>query len=130
FDTYILDDENTIVAAKNQSLVGKKLTELDFAVGRNEWEVGQYEMDIDGEPSRIIVEELRPQYSQNSLKIMSIFTIEGIVKGANYISLKGAMIITISLLISMILISATSSLFSKRILSLVKNIHKLGTGDL
>jgi len=130
FETFILDSENTIVAAKNQSFVGKQLTELDFAVGRNEWEVGQYEMDIDGEPSRIIVEELRPQYSQNSLKIMSIFTIESIVEGANRISIKGALIIAFSLLISMILISATSSLFSKRILSLVKNIHKLGTGDL
>lgn len=130
FNTYIIDSTDIILAAKDQSLVGKELSELDFAEGRTTWEVGQYEMEIDGEPSRIIVEELRPQYSQNSLKVMSVFTIESIVEGADRISKQGLMIIFVCLLLSMILIYATSSLLSKRILSLVKNIHKLSTGDL
>ncbi|MFC6331457.1 sensor histidine kinase [Paenibacillus septentrionalis] len=129
FDTFIIDSSDIIVAAKDASLVGATLSELDFSIG-NIWDIGQYEMDIDGEPSRIIVEELKPQYSQNGFKIMSIFTIDSIVDGANRISTEGLAIMIISLLVSMVLIYATSSLLSKRILSLVKNIHKLGTGDL
>lgn len=129
FDTFIIDSNDIIIAAKDQSLVGSQFSKLDFSVG-NVWEVGQYEMDIDGEPSRIIVEEFTPQYSQNGFKIMSIFTIDSIVDGASRISTDGLMIMLISLLVSMILIYATSSLLSKRILSLVKNIHKLSTGDL
>ncbi|WP_246563481.1 cache domain-containing sensor histidine kinase [Paenibacillus montaniterrae] len=130
FDTYIIDSSNIIVAAKNQQFVGKQLSELDFSVGRSDWEIGQYEIEVDGHPSRIIVEELKPQYSQNGFKIMSIFTIDSIVEGAERISVQGLLIILASLLLSMVLIYATSSLLSKRILSLVKNIHKLGTGDL
>lgn len=130
FDTYIIDSSNIIVAAKNQQFVGKQLSELDFSVGRSDWEIGQYEVEVDGHPSRIIVEELKPQYSQNGFKIMSIFTIDSIVEGAERISVQGLLIILGSLLLSMVLIYATSSLLSKRILSLVKNIHKLGTGDL
>lgn len=129
FDTYIIDSSDIIVAAKDPSLVGSKLSDLDFALGNN-WEVGQYEMDIEHEPSRIIVEEVKPQYSQNGFKIISIFTIDSIVEGANRISTDGMMIMIISLLVSMVLIYMTSSLLSKRILSLVKNIHKLSTGDL
>lgn len=129
FDTYIIDSSEIIVAAKDPKLVGTPLSDQHFSVGHH-WEVGQYEMDIDGEPSRIIIEEVKPQYSQNGFKIMSIFTIDSIVDGANRISKDGLMIMLISIFISMVLIYMTSSLLSKRILSLVKNIHKLSTGDL
>lgn len=130
FDTYILDSKGVIVAAKDNTLVGQKITELDFASSRTNWGVGQYEMDVNGEPSRIIVEELKPQYSQNSLKIMSVFTIDSIVEGADRISYQGLMIMIISIVISMILIYVTASLLSKRILALNRHINKVSTGDL
>ncbi|MCR8655854.1 cache domain-containing sensor histidine kinase [Paenibacillus endoradicis] len=130
FDTYIIDSLDTIVAAKDHSLVGQRISELDFASERINWGVGQYEMKVNGEPSRIIVEELLPQYSQNSLKIMSIFRIDSIVSGADRISYQGLIVMLISIIISMILIYATSSLISKRILALNRHISKVSTGDL
>lgn len=130
FDSYIFDSSGIIVAAKDNTLSGKKITELDFASSRTNWEVGQYEMEVDGKPSRIIVEELKPQYSQNSLKIMSIFTIDTIVSGAERISYQGLMIMVLSMLVSFVLVYGTSSILSKRILALNRDINKLSTGDL
>ncbi|HIW34765.1 MAG TPA: sensor histidine kinase [Candidatus Paenibacillus intestinavium] len=130
FDTFIIDSSDTIVAAKDNWLVGQKISALDFASERINWGVGQYEMRVDGQPSKIIVEELLPQYSQNSLRIMSIFKIDSIVSGANRISHQGLTVMLISIVISMILIYATSSLLSKRIMALNRHMNKVGTGDL
>lgn len=130
FDTYIIDSNGVIVTAKDNSLTGKKINELDFANNRTNWEIGQYEMDVHGEPSRIIVHEVKPPFSQNSLKIMSVFKIDQIVSGANRISYQGLMIMIISMVISMILVYVTATLISKRILALNRDINKLSTGNL
>lgn len=130
FDTMIIDDSGYIFAAKNPSWVGRKISELDFASQLTDKAEGTYEFKYEGKPSKIVVENLMPQSSVNGLKIISVFTIESIVSGANRINLLGFGIIMISLLIAFILIYIFATILAKRMLVLNKDLNKVAMGDL
>lgn len=130
FDTMIIDNSGIIIAAKNPQWVGKNISDLDFASQLTNKAEGTYEFKYEGKPSKIVVENLLPQSSVNGLKIISVFTIESIVSGANRISLLGFSIIMISLLIAVILIYIFSAMISKRMLVLNKDLNKVAMGDL
>ena len=104
----ILDEKGVIVAAKNTAWVDRNISEMDFAKGIIDKPKGTYEFKYDGKPSRIVIEELLPDSSKNGLKIVSVFTIDSIVSGANRISMLGFSIILISLLIALVLIYFSS----------------------
>ncbi|MCA0753645.1 sensor histidine kinase [Paenibacillus sp. N4] len=130
FDTMIIDDKGSIVAAKNPDWVGRHTSELDFANQLTDIAEGTYEFKFDGKPSKIVVENLIPSSSRNGLKIVSVFTIDSIVSGANRISLLGFGIMMLSLLIAVILIYFLSDILSKRMLVLNKDLNKVAMGDL
>ncbi|WP_223830145.1 sensor histidine kinase [Paenibacillus arenilitoris] len=130
FDTMIIDDSGYMIAAKNPEWVGKNISDLDFAAQLTDLANGTYEMKFDGMPSKIVVEELLPDSSRNGLKIISVFTIDSIVSGANRISLLGFGIIMISLVIAFILIYIFSAILAKRMLVLNKDLNKVAMGDL
>ncbi|CAM4192490.1 sensor histidine kinase [Paenibacillus alkaliterrae] len=130
FDTMIMDDSGAIIAAKNPEWVGHSITELDFANQLTNIAEGTYEFKFDGKPSKIVVENLIPSSSRNGLKIVSVFTIDSIVSGANRISLLGFGIIMLSLVIAFILIYIFSAILAKRMLVLNKDLNKVAMGDL
>lgn len=130
FDTMIIDDSGYMIAAKNPDWVGKNISELDFASQLTNKAEGTYEFKFDGKPSKIVVEDLLPASSKNGLKIVSVFTIDSIVSGANRISLLGFGIIMLSLVIAFILIYIFSAILAKRMLVLNKDLNKVAMGDL
>jgi len=130
FDTMIIDDSGYIIAAKNPKWVGKNISELDFASQLTNKAEGTYEFKYDGKPSKIVVEDLLPESSRNGLKIVSVFTIDSIVSGANRISLLGFSIIMLSLVIAFVLIYIFSTILAKRMLVLNKDLNKVAMGDL
>lgn len=130
FDTMIIDDSGYIIAAKNPKWVGKNISELDFASQLTNKAEGTYEFKYDGKPSKIVVEDLLPESSRNGLKIVSVFTIDSIVSGANRISLLGFSIIMLSLVIAFVLIYIFSAILAKRMLVLNKDLNKVAMGDL
>ncbi|WP_168120594.1 sensor histidine kinase [Paenibacillus sp. HB172176] len=130
FETMIYDDKGIIVAAKDTQLVGQNINTLDFASELIDKEVGTYELRYDGKPSRVVLDELIPSSSKNGLHIVSVFSIDSIVGGANRISLLGLMIMLISVVIAWILIYFTSSIIAKRMLVLHKDMNKVAMGDL
>ncbi|WP_364141506.1 cache domain-containing sensor histidine kinase [Paenibacillus sp. LPE1-1-1.1] len=130
FDTMIIDDNGYMIAAKNPKWVGKKIDELDFASQLTDKAEGTYEFKYDGKPSKIVIEDLLPESSHNGLKIVSVFTIDSIVSGANRISLLGFGIIMLSLVIAFILIYIFSTILAKRMLVLNKDLNKVAMGDL
>jgi two-component system sensor histidine kinase YesM len=130
FETMIVDDNNTIVAANRSERVGKTLGDIEFQQDVITAKGGSFKADVDGNASQILIEPLVPESSMNSLRIISIFSIANIVKDANRINVLALIIISASLLIAIFLIYGVSTILSKRMLRLSKHFTKVATGKL
>lgn len=130
FETLIADEAGNVVAAKDSSFVGKTLESLDFGVDLSQLEKGTHKLNIKGEPSYMIVDELIPENSINGLRVVSVFSTESIVKDANKVSLIGLVIILLVLLIALAFVYIVSFLTSNRLLRLSRHLNRLALGDL
>ncbi|MFD0670326.1 sensor histidine kinase [Cohnella sp. GCM10027633] len=130
FETMIVDDDNTIVAANRPGRIGKTLADIDFDPDIAEASGGSFETGVSGQQSRILIEPLVPESSANKLRIVSIFAVTDIVKDANRINRLALTVISISLAVAIFLIFAVSTILSKRMLRLSKHITKVATGNL
>lgn len=130
FDTMIVDDSNTIVAANRVNRMGRTLEEIEFENEIMTEQGGSFEANVEGKASRILIEQLIPESSMNTLRIISVFTIDNIVKDANRINVLALTVISVSLVIAILLIYGVSTILSKRMLRLSKHITKVATGNL
>jgi len=130
FETMIVDDNNTIVAANRTNNVGKTLQDIEFQQDVMTAKSGSFTAYVNGKASRILIESLVPESSLNSLRIISVFSIESIVKDTNRITVLALIIISASLIIAIFLIYGVSTILSKRMLRLSKHITKVATGNL
>lgn len=130
FDTMIFDEKGIIIAAQNTEWVGRSIEHLDFAKNLLDKSKGTHEMVYNGKPSKLVIEDLKPQYSRNGLKIVSVFAISSIAGEANRISKLGLTIMTVSMIIAVVLIYFTSSFLTRRLLLLNKVLSKVALGDL
>ncbi|GGF89600.1 hypothetical protein GCM10010912_38440 [Paenibacillus albidus] len=129
FDTMIVDDQNNIIASNRPQRAGKKLLDFAFDTKLLGLGSGSYEADVDGEPSKIVIEELRPEQSRNGLRVISVFAIDSIVKEPNRVIKLSLTVIAVSVVLAFLLIFSFSSLFSRRLLHLSRHINRVGTGD-
>ncbi len=118
FETMLVDDKNTIMAANRPDRVGNTMQDIEFDQDVMTEESGSFEADVDGKASRVLIEPLIPVSSINSLRIISVFTIDTIVKDANRINIYAFIVISASLLIAIFLIYGVSTILSKRMLRL------------
>lgn len=130
FETLIFDEQGYIVAGKNPGLVGQTIDQLDFGVDLRNQAIGAHKMEVKGEPSYIVVEEIVPESSVNGLKIVSVFATDTIVKDANYVSIMGLIIIFLVLLIALLFVYIVSFLMTNRLLRLSRHFNRLALGDL
>ncbi|MGG6313491.1 sensor histidine kinase [Paenibacillus macerans] len=130
FETLITDDLGYVVAAKNPSLVGKTLEALDYGIDLRTQQKGTFKVDVQGEPSYLVVDTLTPESSMNGLKFISVFATEPIVKDANTVSLIGLLIILLVLLIALVFVYIVSFLTTSRMLRLSRHLNRLALGDL
>ncbi|MNO61307.1 Sensor histidine kinase YpdA [compost metagenome] len=129
FDTMIVDDQDNIIAANRNDRTGKKLADVSFDTKLLGQGSGSYEAVVDGEASKIVIEELKPQSSRNALRIISVFSIESIVKEPNQVIKLSITVVAISVLLAFLIIYSFSSLFSRRLLHLSRHINRVSTGD-
>lgn len=129
FDTMIVDDQDNIIAANRKDRTGKKLADVSFDTKLLGQGSGSYEAVVDGEASKIVIEELKPQASRNALRIISVFSIERIVKEPNQVIKLSITVVAISVLLAFLIIYSFSSLFSRRLLHLSRHINRVSTGD-
>ncbi|WP_373233366.1 sensor histidine kinase [Cohnella sp.] len=130
FETMIVDESNTIVAAKSKAWVGMTLGDIDFEQDVMLEQGGSFDTVVDGRASRILIEPLVPESSLNTLRIISVFSIDNIVKDANRVNVLALTVISASLIIAIVLIYGVSTILSKRMLRLSKHITKVATGNL
>ncbi|WP_084821956.1 sensor histidine kinase [Bacillus sp. SA1-12] len=130
FLTMIVDESNFIISANQPHIVGKGLYEIIDPKHKIKNQPAVINGEINGESSQIIVDNLLPEMSQNQLRIISIVTDKHIVKDANKLSMLGAAVTLIGVIIAVILITSVSWLLSKRLSNLSQNINRLSAGDL
>lgn len=130
FNTMIIDSDNNIVAANQSGYEGKTLKDVDFPANLINESGGTFDKIINGKRSKVFIENLRPDASLNGLKIVSIFSVESIVKESNRILMQGFLIILVSFLVALVLIYATSFLLTNRITKLSRRIKQVAGGDL
>lgn len=130
FDTILVDSKNNIVASNRSELYGRTLADIHDNDGVVYERSGTFESVIDNEATKVLIEPLKPEVSTEGLRIISIFSIDSIMKDANRINKLAMTVIIISLILAVLLIYSFSALISNRLLRLSKHITKVGTGNL
>ncbi|TYA12856.1 sensor histidine kinase [Paenibacillus faecis] len=130
FETLIVDDQGIIVAAQKPGLVGRVLDQMDYGRNLSTKGKGTHQLEIKGEKSYVVVDDVFPESSANGLKIISFFSTESIVKDANRVSLIGLLIILLVLLFALAFVYIVSFLTSNRLLRLSRHLNRLALGDL
>uniref|UniRef100_A0AAE9I7W4 Histidine kinase n=1 Tax=Paenibacillus polymyxa TaxID=1406 RepID=A0AAE9I7W4_PAEPO len=129
FPTLIVDNRNQIVASNEAELFGKNLSEIHADENILFHQGGSYNMLIDGKASKVVIANLAPQNSWNGLRIISIFSVSEITRDANQVIWLGGIAITASLIFAALLIYASASLLSRRLLRLSKHMTQVGAGS-
>ncbi len=129
FETLIVDENDNIVASNRTDILGQTLDDLNF---KTESAAGQgpYNVSIDGKAFKMLIDDWQPGGSQNSLRIISIFSVDSIVKEPNRIISLAATVILSALTMAILLIYYFSRLLTGRMLQLSKHISKVGSGNL
>jgi two-component system sensor histidine kinase YesM len=128
FETVLLDENNIVVASNRPNMIRKNLSETHLGESIVSMGNGSHEIDINGEASKVYIEDFMPPVSYSKLRIISIFSIESIVAEANRISRMGFTVIMISFAIALVLIYLICTIIAKRLLNLSKQIGKVSKG--
>lgn len=130
FETMIVDENNNIVASNRTDRLGKTLDDINFKQASISNKQGTYDVTVNGKQSKMLIDDWNPGSSLNSLRIISIFTVDSIVKEANKIILVAVTVIISALLMAILLIYQLSRLITGRMLRLSKHITKVASGNL
>nr|WP_231887473.1 cache domain-containing protein [Paenibacillus jamilae] len=129
FPTLIVDSRNQIVASNEAELFGKNLSEIHADENILFQQEGSYNTLINGKASKVVIANLTPQNSWNGLRIISVFSVSEITRDANQVIWLGGIAITASLIFAALLIYASASLLSRRLLRLSKHMTQVGAGS-
>lgn len=129
FETIIVDENGTIAAAKDESLKGRNLKDLNLEENIMATDSGIFQANYRGKVSKIIVNTFTPDGSISKLKVICVFPVDSIVGGADRTGFIGFSIIAASLLVSLIFILVFSNVLSRRLKHLSRDVHKVATGD-
>ncbi|WP_039833069.1 sensor histidine kinase [Paenibacillus sonchi] len=129
FTTLIVDDRNRVVGSNEAEFFGKNLSEIDGDEKILSRQEGSYDTVVGGKASKVVMVNLNPENSWNGLRIISIFSVSEITRDANQVIRLGAVVITVSLMFAVLLIYASASLLSGRLLRLSKHMSKAGAGS-
>lgn len=129
FETLIVDENNNIVASNRAGTLGRTLDDINFNPLSSGGQ-GLYDVTIDGAPFKMLIDDWQPGGTLNSLRIISIFSVESIVEEPNRIISLAATVIISALIMAVLLIYSFSRLLTGRMLHLSKHISKVGSGNL
>lgn len=130
FETIIVDEHDNIVASNRVDMLGKTLLDINLKSVSHFAGQGPYDVTIEGKHSKMLIDDWHPGASLNSLRIISIFSVESIVSEANHIILLAFSVISAALVMAIVLIYYFSRLLAKRMLHLSKHISKVASGNL
>lgn len=129
FTTLIVDNRNRVVGSNEAEFFGKNLSEIDGEEKILSRQEGSYNTVVGGKASKVVIANLNPENSWNGLRIISVFSVSEITRDANQVIRLGVVVITVSLVFAVLLIYASASLLSRRLLRLSKHMSKVGLGS-
>jgi len=129
FLTMIVDDRNRIVAANRPNLYGKNLAEVHADHSMLTQSEGSFDAVMDGKASKVVIARLIPPSSWNGLRVISVFAESDIFRDVNGVIRLAAWVIGGCLIIAVLLVQASASLITRRLLRLSKHMSKVGTGS-
>ncbi|MDQ0192129.1 sensor histidine kinase [Paenibacillus wynnii] len=130
FETMIVDENNYIIASNRNDRLGKTLRDIHFEQASFSNEQGTYDVTVDGKKSKMLIDDWNPGSSLNNLRIISVFSVDSIVKDANRIIRVAVSVIISALIMAVLLIYHFSRLLTGRMLRLSKHITKVASGNL
>lgn len=130
FETFIVDENDNIVASNRSGTLGRTLQDINLKPQSTLPGHGPADITIDGQSFKMLVDDWHPEGSLNSLRIISIFSVESIVSEPNRIISLATTVIISSLILAIILIYYFSRLLTGRMLHLSKHISKVASGNL
>ncbi|GIO61602.1 MULTISPECIES: cache domain-containing sensor histidine kinase [Paenibacillus] len=129
FPTLIVDNRNRIVASNEAGASGKALSDIYADPNILSLQEGSYNASINGKASKVVIASLQPQDSWNGLRTISIFSVAEITRDANQVIRLGVVVIAASLIAAALLIYASASLLSRRLLRLSRHMSKVRSGS-
>jgi two-component system, sensor histidine kinase YesM len=130
FETMIVDASNVIVSANRPEWIGRTLRDINFDQYIISQQGGTFEAEVNGIESQIRIEPLIPISSYNSLRVISVFSVDEIVRSADRINRLALTVIFVSIIVAVFLTYAFSNLISNRMLRLSHTIAKVAKGNL
>ncbi|KGE20456.1 sensor histidine kinase [Paenibacillus wynnii] len=130
FETMIVDENNNIIASNRNDRLGKTLRDIHFEQASTSNKQGTYDVTVDGKKSKMLIDDWNPGSSLNNLRIISVFSVDSIVKDANTIIRVAVSVIISALIMAVLLIYHFSRLLTGRMLRLSKHITKVASGNL
>ena len=129
FDTILVDSNGVVVAATDDRLGGHFLDKPVLNRLLEKKLAGSFDVELDGMAAKVFVTELRTELAFNSLRMVSIFSVDRIVERANQISLAGLAVMVGIFLLALIFISFIYSILANRLLSLSRQIDQVSQGN-
>lgn len=129
FTTFILDDNHNIVSSNRTEWIGMKIDNLDWDTDVFSRGSGTYTVDLNGQNSKVFIEQLLPKESPNSLRVATIFSIDSILADSRRTSKLGLGVIAGSLAIAIVMIYGLSYLLSRRMLTLSRHMNRVAIGN-
>jgi len=126
----VVDDNNYIVVSNRKEYIGRKLASIVESEIPFNGTTGSYNGKVDGEDSEVLIDTLLTDDSQNELKFVSAIPNKVIMADANRFVKHGLLVMGVSLIVALLLITFFTKILSNRIISLNKQIKKVGEGNL
>ncbi|NEU64206.1 sensor histidine kinase [Paenibacillus sp. ALJ109b] len=127
FSTMIVDYHNNIVAANRPNLYGRNLDEVNVGNNMLTQTEGSFDEIMDGNASKVVITSLIPESSWNGLRVISVFTVSDIIRDANEVIRVASLVVVGCLIIAILLVYASASLITSRVLRLSKHMSRVGT---
>ncbi|HEY5561086.1 MAG TPA: histidine kinase [Clostridiaceae bacterium] len=130
FETQVTLGNGNVILASRSNIEGNNIKKsiLNFNPGDTDNSIKS--INYNGINSMVITKAFSTNEAIEKFQIYTIMPINNIVNRVNQSSILGFIIIGISLVISIVLILLFSKLFTKRIILLRKEMHKVVNGDL
>lgn len=128
YDTIILDDTGTVLAAKRTGLAGKKLEQEEYAAFSG-MTSGIHDISYENEKEKAIVKTFYPGLCNKEFRIISLVPVSTITDKVNNIFKLGFFMMMLSLMLAAVLFSLFSNIISKRLKRVSVDMHTVALGN-
>ncbi|MCM3444129.1 sensor histidine kinase [Metabacillus halosaccharovorans] len=126
----VVDENNNIVVSNRKEYIGKKLLSTVESEIPLDGATGSYNGKLDGEDAEVLIDTLLTDDSQNELKFVSVIPNKVIMADADRFVKHGLLVMGISLIVALLLITFFTKILSNRIITLNRQIKRVGEGNL